>query len=60
MNRGFLIQAQTEDERPQAMALAYSIKILNKDAQVTLCVVNLVRLKIGMKSHLILLLNIHE
>ena len=27
MNRGFLIQAQTEDERPQAMALAYSIKI---------------------------------
>jgi len=36
MNRGFLIQAQTEDERRQAMALAYSIKIHNKDAQVTL------------------------
>ena len=38
MNRGFLIQAQTEEERRQAVALAFSIKSNNKEAQVSLVV----------------------
>ena len=38
MNRGFLIIAQTDVERRQATALAYSIKIHNSDAQISLVV----------------------
>ena len=41
MTQGFIIQAQTETERKQALALAYSIKVSNPEASVSLVCGNL-------------------
>lgn len=45
MSRGFLIHAQTDEHRRQAVALAYSIKTSNSDAEVSLVCGNLSEIK---------------